>query len=208
MNKLFFTQIAVIFSLILASCGSSNQVVSNKLISKRKYTKGFFINSKDHRNNSGEETALNDKKNQVSENESLTNTVYKPCGVKTESEQTYNTIDAEILTDNTTLGDVISTEERGNTGNIITESAGAENKQKLLNKALHKTHKTNKQKITSKAASDSSFMQILLIVILVVLIIAIFSFLDGVLGGTLSLILGIVVLAFLIWLILRLLGVI
>lgn len=35
-------------SIILASCGTSNNVVSNRLLSKRKYTKGFHLNSKGH----------------------------------------------------------------------------------------------------------------------------------------------------------------
>lgn len=41
--------------LILGSCMTSNNVVNNKLISKRKYTKGFFINGKGNFKSGGQE---------------------------------------------------------------------------------------------------------------------------------------------------------
>ncbi len=40
--------------IILASCSTSNNVVNNHLISKRKYNKGFFINKKGNFNNSSD----------------------------------------------------------------------------------------------------------------------------------------------------------
>ena len=45
-NFLTFKSISGLFiaSMILVSCAQSDQVVSNKLIQKRKYNKGFFIN--------------------------------------------------------------------------------------------------------------------------------------------------------------------
>ncbi|MCH2224914.1 MAG: YqaE/Pmp3 family membrane protein [Crocinitomicaceae bacterium] len=46
MKKISVFSLLMITTLILGSCGSSNNVVSNKLISKRKYNKGFFVNRK------------------------------------------------------------------------------------------------------------------------------------------------------------------
>jgi len=46
MRKFTFINLIIASILILASCSTSNSVVSNRLISKRKYTKGFHINKK------------------------------------------------------------------------------------------------------------------------------------------------------------------
>ena len=50
-------------ALILGSCGSSNSVVSNGLIQKRKYNKGFFLKSngqfKTAKANTKEENTIN-----------------------------------------------------------------------------------------------------------------------------------------------------
>ena len=46
MRNLTFINLIITSILILASCSTSNNVVSNKLISKRKYTKGFHLKKK------------------------------------------------------------------------------------------------------------------------------------------------------------------
>lgn len=46
MRKMKVVALVAGVGLLLGSCMSSNNVVNNKLISKRKYTKGFFINGK------------------------------------------------------------------------------------------------------------------------------------------------------------------
>ena len=56
-------------SIILASCGSSNNVVSNRLISKRKYTKGFHINSNGHYKSSKSQEEENTNLAQTEQNE-------------------------------------------------------------------------------------------------------------------------------------------
>ena len=43
MRKLTVFNLFIAVALILGSCATSNDVVSNRLISKRKYTKGFFV---------------------------------------------------------------------------------------------------------------------------------------------------------------------
>lgn len=217
MNKLLFAQIAVITSLILSSCGTSNQVVSNKLISKRKYTKGFFINTKDHKNGSNDEIAAKEEKAETNNNKSAEEVILTQAESVTgkENHQQANTgSDNSILNDKQSVSnDNKSTDEsfasnrKNNSQFFKGSSLKAENLFKYGKKPIHNSKKSVKH-IAKKASSDNSFMQILLIVILVVLLIAIFSFLDSALGGTLSLILGIIVLAFLIWLVLRLLGVI
>ncbi|MFT5858826.1 MAG: uncharacterized membrane protein YqaE (UPF0057 family) [Flavobacteriaceae bacterium] len=46
MKKLASINLLIILVLILGACSTSNNVVNNNLISKRKYTKGFHINKK------------------------------------------------------------------------------------------------------------------------------------------------------------------
>lgn len=57
MRKLSIISLIALVAIVVTSCGSSNDVVSNGIISKRKYTKGFFLNRK-----SDYKTAKNDVK--------------------------------------------------------------------------------------------------------------------------------------------------
>lgn len=57
MKKIAILNAIIAMILVLASCGSSNNVVNNHLISKRKYTKGFHLNSKSHYRDSNEDVA-------------------------------------------------------------------------------------------------------------------------------------------------------
>lgn len=57
MKKWLFLNLIIASTLILGACSTSNSVVSNKLISKRKYTKGFHINKKTNLKDSDETLA-------------------------------------------------------------------------------------------------------------------------------------------------------
>lgn len=57
MKKFTLVNMLLAFVLILGSCATNSNVVSNKLISKRKYTKGFHINKKNHYKDSNEDVA-------------------------------------------------------------------------------------------------------------------------------------------------------
>ncbi len=46
MKKLFNLNLLIALAVVFASCGTNNNVVNNRLISKRKYNKGFHINRK------------------------------------------------------------------------------------------------------------------------------------------------------------------
>jgi uncharacterized membrane protein YqaE (UPF0057 family) len=59
MKKLVAVNFIIAFVMILGSCGTSNNVVSNRLISKRKYTKGFHINKRSHEKSSKDEVLAN-----------------------------------------------------------------------------------------------------------------------------------------------------
>lgn len=59
MKKLFVVNIAIVLALLMNSCASSNDVVSNRLISKRKYTKGLFVKKNLRLKSDGVEDAQN-----------------------------------------------------------------------------------------------------------------------------------------------------
>lgn len=63
MNKVFA---AIALLLLFNSCGSSRHVRSNGFIQKRKYTRGWFINSRGHKleKDESKETDVSDKINQ------------------------------------------------------------------------------------------------------------------------------------------------
>ena len=46
MKKVSILSLIALFAIVISSCGSSNNVVNNNGISKRKYTKGFFFQRK------------------------------------------------------------------------------------------------------------------------------------------------------------------
>lgn len=63
-QKSFFSIFTILFSLaLLSSCSTSNEVVSNNFITKRKYNKGFHIDFKKRYNSEKEaDLAINDLK--------------------------------------------------------------------------------------------------------------------------------------------------
>lgn len=62
MKKWIFLNLVIASTFILGACSTSNNVVSNKLISKRKYTKGFHLNKKSKLKDSDETLAVASKK--------------------------------------------------------------------------------------------------------------------------------------------------
>jgi len=43
MKKAIVTAVVIVFSILLNSCSTSNDVISSNAIQKRKYRKGFFV---------------------------------------------------------------------------------------------------------------------------------------------------------------------
>jgi hypothetical protein len=66
LKKLHFSAIAVILILVMvSSCKTSNDVASNKLIQKRKYTKGFYVNSHKRDKSKPAKTTVSYSKNEI-----------------------------------------------------------------------------------------------------------------------------------------------
>ena len=199
MRKLTFINLIIASVLILASCSTSNNVVSNKLISKRKYTKGFHVNKKANYKAS---------KNTVAEKEEIETPNYVVTSSDRKNNETPEVLEATQLKQaesNVAQETGVANEiDEKSTNKIVTEEN--QSLYKELGSKITRTisYKELTNRIKKAASSNSDLSDLLVIILLVILIIIVFSFLDAQLGGILGLILAIV----LIWLILRYLGVI
>ena len=114
-SSIFAMLLAGVF---LASCSTSNSVVSNRLISKRKYTKGFHLNKKSHFGSKDESVA---DKGQ-------------------EQENSYMSGNKELATTRNQSSNNGNTTE-GNTETIIetefTSTMGTDNGQESINKGFY-----------------------------------------------------------------------
>lgn len=197
--------------LLLGSCMSSNNVVNNKLISKRKYTKGFFINGKG---------SVKGDKNADTE-AAQENMAYHMDLTPVKAEET-----APMRKVNTTVEK--SSLESSNV--VFASTTGDEPKAKVNKKIIKKssndkisstrTHTAKnstgrltiqeKKEAIKKAMAPSSMSteQLVYVILLIILIILVFSLLDRLTGGTFGWIVGLVLTILLIYLILRWLGVV
>lgn len=217
MNKLRTIAGLITLTLVLGACGSSNSVVSNGFIQKRKYNKGFFIKSNSHLKSSDEELANNDLKGNSSEAEQSTLAVSDASekeqrGVQESKASADNKFERkEIFTQN----------EKEHAKNVIhkikdnklTAKVGELTDKVSLTTSTEKRANNASQNYSAKASSarsggGMSTGEIVTLIVIIIVIILLFTLLDKILGGTLSYILGIVLLIVLIYLLLRWLGVI
>jgi uncharacterized membrane protein YqaE (UPF0057 family) len=132
----FFTKILFASTLVLtvASCSSSNEVVSNRLIQKRKYTNGFHLNNTATLKNSSNE---NESENKVAYQ--ATSTAYNENSMitdQTSSPAHTNISDNVDYSDEITIGDAIVEVNRVNTVSSEEENIIQQNKTINSNKKL------------------------------------------------------------------------
>lgn len=94
MKKFLSIHILIAMAVVFASCGTGNDVVSNRLISKRKHTKGFFINK------NGNNKASKAKKEEQSIAFDDTKKERKPYTKKLKANKTQSNRGGEILAQN------------------------------------------------------------------------------------------------------------
>ena len=199
-------------ALILGSCGSSNSVVSNGLIQKRKYNKGFFLKSngqfKTAKANTKEENTINSveiaKNNfKAGEKEMLTNAVsvkksVVPTPLKNDNlDETKNGQRNQIAEKN---GEVTSRKSDQRFENFIEK-----NTQRGLRKVMRE--KAEKAKVAAASGSMSTG-EIITLILIIVLIILAFTLLNSLTNGWLGWLIGLILTVVLIVLILRWLGII
>jgi hypothetical protein len=224
MKKLLSLHLLIALAVIFASCGSNNNVVNNRLISKRKYNKGFHINSKGNKKSSkvekeaeGESIAFEDVKSSSKKAEKAAYTsnrtvdnsqdVVAPkkvnADVVVENEQSVKApVNKPVLKSQ-------SDEFMGDEEVPFEEVQSLEDDQSDNKDISTSEEKMFKKEVKKKARSaarggNSDLMNILLIVLLVLVILALISLI----GGTLGWILSVLVLVLIIYFLLKLLGVI
>lgn len=201
-------------ALILGSCGTSNSVVSNGLIQKRKYNKGFFLKSngqfKTAKADVKEEKTLHvagideEKFNTVSE-EMPVNQAIKPVSNSVSSAGPAKQVRSSESVRSTQSADNSSGKFVPRSSNERVNNFIQKNTQSGLRKSIRE--KAEKAKVA--AASDSmSTGEIITLVLIIVLIILAFTLLNRLTYGWLGWLVGLILTVVLIVLILRWLDVI
>lgn len=201
-------------ALILGSCGTSNSVVSNGLIQKRKYNKGFFLKSngqfKTAKADVKEEKTLDvagideEKFNTVSEEMPVTQAIKPvsnsdssagPAKQVRSSESARSTQSADH-----SVGKIVPRSSNERVNNFI---------HKNTQRGLRKSVREKAEKAKVAAASDSmSTGEIITLILIIVLIILAFTLLNRLTYGWLGWLVGLILTVVLIVLILRWLDVI
>ncbi|MCR9173073.1 MAG: hypothetical protein NXI10_11300 [bacterium] len=219
MKKLLGLNLLIVLSIIFASCGTNNNVVNNRLISKRKYNKGFHINRKGNMKSSKSEK----------EEEGIAFEDVKSSSTKTKKAENYSShtedntrdrfVPAEDIQSNIIVREdraepaskpILRSSEAGlpsDEGRApMADSQIQEDFQSSDNRTSSQEKMTKKQaKKKARAAArggNSDLVNIILIVLLVCVILALLSFI----GGTIGWILSVVVLVLIIYFLLKLLG--
>ena len=199
MRKLTFINLIIASILILASCSTSNNVVSNKLISKRKYTKGFHINKK--ANYKATKEAVAEREEIESPNYAVTSSDNENEIKETVADVSVNQAKPKVVQEALVTNEI----DEKSTYETFTEENQSQNQDfgSKLTRALSQKEITNRIK-KAASSSNSDLMDLLLLILIVILI----FILIGAIGGDLGYILGLILLIVLVWLLLRYLGVI
>ncbi len=210
--------IVLIAGIILGSCASSNDVVSGKLISKRKYNDGFHI-SLNHKNK-GKQTKEENNDILVKRHDKVNEEVIK---VNRESiSEAESAIESNELassgTDTRQVRTVgtksslsprftnrIAKQNKKESDELVTTQAITNTSKKSeVKSAAHAIKEVAKKKQAAKNSGQGSLVNLILIILLIILVLSLLSLVEGTLGGLLSLILAIIIIV----LILRYFGII
>ncbi|GAB5417860.1 MAG: hypothetical protein Crog4KO_23920 [Crocinitomicaceae bacterium] len=182
MKKLLGINLLIAFAIIFASCGTNNNVVSNRLISKRKFNKGFHFNSKGNTKSSNEKKqeesiAFDDSKKRSEKAESNSLRTSKKSQEKKEvvSEEVAEVQEYEYTepTPDVRQGNGLTSDELNDSGATIDNASPGESKEDLIqeerqetkhNKRASKKHKNNKK---SNSSDDAMFILIVILTILI-----------------------------------------
>jgi len=176
MKKIAILNIFIAFVLVLGSCSTSNDVVSNRLISKRKFNKGFHINKKSHfKSTNGEqeqEVLAFDtdsdaksgdkpgKQKKITSNKAVVTKEQVKASVAEVSREVNSASDKKETKNN-----VASTDAKVNSELEATRNKQKERSSEPLKKTNHK--KDHKSSSNSSGWSDSMFILAVILAILI-----------------------------------------
>lgn len=204
MKQFKFIAVALLGSLVLGACSTSNQVVGGGIFQKRKYTGGVYWDRTERVKTTKAEKEEEEfdifKINEESQKKYVSSTtIYNEDRVVASSENSA----PEFISKN---ANVIEATSNANNNQVQTTEKNSNEEGSSLSKFEDKNLKFDKKVNSPK--SNSNLTNILMLVLLIVLIIILLTLLNGLLGGLLSWILGIVILVLIIFFLLRLLGVV
>ena len=197
-------------ALILGSCGSSNSVVSNGLIQKRKYNKGFFLKSNGQFKTAKGETNEDSKTfafEKVTDVKETVRPVIAPVNTGVKSVVAQTTV-SEVAQNSNLQEKQLAGNERG----ISSENSKSHFDnfiEKNTQRGVRKIVREKAEKARVAAASGSmSTGEIITLILIIVLIILAFTLLNSLTNGWLGWLVGVILTVVLIVLILRWLGII
>lgn len=218
MKKSFVVSLMMITGLIIASCGSSNDVVSNRLISKRKYNKGFFINKKsklksDNSEEEKKDVAVLEREKSSKKVDRKIERANKKLNKELASSNEYSMV-TDVNTENY-LKELKKREESEWAIKRLEDNAESDevsnpwlgdmnNPNGVEDNSISEEDANTETASNAYTRNGSSLLQIILIILLIIAIIALLSLLPH----WISWILSVIFLAIVIWLLLRILGVI
>lgn len=161
--------LSLIAIAILASCSTSNDVVSNRSIQKRKYSDGFYISFGKNFNKKGNETQK--KETTVDHNDVAISSSEESIKLGYAPEKSFESIPFE-LAESPRFDDNSSDLQNGNTEIAHPLSVVKEEKNlgaKIQNFYPLKSVETKVRKIQESASSNSDVMLILLVILALIL---------------------------------------
>lgn len=214
MKKFAIVNLLLAFVLVLGACGTNNNVVSNHLITKRKYTKGFHLNKKGNlKSDSDTQTAQkeNEEKEQTvvfASNKTSKKELKNEARELLNSEETYQAA-AEVNREESSRSIQLLDGTEGTGGSdafvrVEKEQFDSSDNATSDDTAENTTIAKAKKRAASGGGGRSDLVNIILIVLLVCVVITLLSFIGGPLGWILS----VVILVLIIYFLLKLLGVI
>jgi cobalamin biosynthesis Mg chelatase CobN len=200
---------AVLGTLILGSCGTSNEVVGGGILQKRKYNKGFYWNRNDNTGVSA--------KNEKSEVKEADDQAIRTSDVKVKEvveNETFTAAKTFSTSDNsaTVTANITSTQLTGKNNKSVVSKVekplGIGKNTEVDNNEVAKNFKQamaeKAQVKTAVTPSNGNTGNIILIILLIIAIVVLLSLLPGWIGYIISLVLTILIIYFL----LKLLGII
>lgn len=179
MKKLFSLNLLIALAVVFASCSTNNNVVSNRLISKRKYNKGFHINRKGNMKSASvekeeESVAFNDVKTTKKENEKPKVTATRSADVSRDVQSVTTTNTSEVVSNES--GSKKVRKAHRSTDGAIGDDAISSDTQEMIDEASNENERTSseqtdrkqtkkKLRALSNRASDPDVMTILLVIL-------------------------------------------
>lgn len=199
--------LAIVMSVfILASCASSSDVVDGGMFQKRKYNKGWHINTKSKVNNSG---AVKTEVDEVLYTQEVTKDNFEQKTEVAENIALSQELKSnELLQNEAVVSSLNESKEKAVAKTVNAEQNAPEvavetkikssfesnsRLNKVASKLLNSKAFSNNEIAQNKQTTDKNLLNLILAVLLVVAIIMLLSFIDGMLGGLLSLVLLIVI---------------